>query len=437
MCGIVGYIGKQNALPIGLKALKRLEYRGYDSAGLAIFNMDKKEIKMVKTAGRIDLLEEKIKNSNFIGDTGIFHTRWATHGEPNEQNAHPHTDCKQNIFLVHNGIIENYKTLRDKLAKEGHKFITATDTETIAHLIEKFFNGNLEEAVIKALKLIRGTYGLAIISRDDPQKIVVARNSSPLLIGLGDKEYIIASDPAAIIDRTKKVIYLADNEVAVVTPEKFFITDLFQKKKEKIVEEIECNLEEAQKGGYPHFMLKEIFEAPEVIENAIRGRLVEKEGMAKLGGLEGVENKLGKIQRIIIGACGTARCASLVGEYMIEEYAGIPVETDFGSEFRYKKPIFDSSTAVIVISQSGETADTLAVVREAKRKKVFTLGIINVVGSLIAREADAGIYNHAGPEIAVASTKAFVSQLVILSLLTLFLGRQRDMSLVTGRRISQ
>lgn len=453
MCGIVGYIGKQNTLSIGLEALRRLEYRGYDSAGMAVFDSVKKEIHLIKVAGRIDLLEAKIKQSGFSGSPAIFHTRWATHGEPNEKNAHPHLDCKKNIYLVHNGIIENYKILRKKLIQEGHQFSSKTDTETIIHLIEKFFNGNLEEAVMKALKLIRGTYGLAIISRDDPEKIVVARNSSPLLIGLGEKEYIIASDPSAIIGRTKKVVYLDDGEVAVLTPEIFFITNLSRNKKEKLidlsinsesilskterVEEIDWDFKEAQRGGYPHFMLKEIFEAPEVIENALRGRLIKKDGLARLGGIAGVENKLCEIQRIIIGACGTARCAALVGEYMLEEYARIPVETDYGSEFRYKKSILDPSTAVITISQSGETADTLAVVREAKRKNILTLGITNVVGSMVARETDAGIYNHAGPEIAVVSTKAFISQLVVLALLTLFLGRQRDMSLVTGRRIAQ
>ncbi len=439
MCGIVGYIGKSNNPQIGLEALKRLEYRGYDSAGGAWFLPEKKEIFSLKTAGRIDSLEKEIQNTNFNlqGNPSIYHTRWATHGEPNEKNAHPHSDCQKNIYLVHNGIIENYRFLKERLKKEGHKFSSDTDTEILAHLIEKFFDGNLENAVSKALKFVKGTYGLAIISRDDSGKMVVARNSSPLLIGLGDKEYIIASDPAAIIGRTKKVIYLEDGEIAVLNPENFSITDFKQNRKEKLIEEIDWDLTEAQKGGFPHFMLKEIMEQPESIENTLRGRLVKKDGLAKLGGLELAEDRLREIKRIIIGACGTARCAALVGEYMFEEYAGIPVETDYGSEFRYKKPIFDSSTAVIAISQSGETADTLAVIREAKRKNILTLGITNVVGSMVAREADAGIYNHAGPEIAVASTKAFTSQLVVLALLTLFFGRQRDMSLVTGRRIVQ
>jgi len=328
MCGIVGYIGKQNDPKIGLEALKRLEYRGYDSSGAAIFNPEKKEISVLKAIGRIKNLEEKLPQSRIIGGPFIFHTRWATHGAPNLQNAHPHSDCQNNIHLVHNGIIENYKILKEKLIKEGHKFSSETDTEVLAHLIEKFFNGNLEKAIVKALKLVKGTYGLVIISRDDPEKIVVARNSSPLLIGLGDNEYIIASDPTAIIGRTKKVIYLSDGEIAVLAPEKFFITDLEQNKKEKLVEEIEWGLEEAQKGGFAHFMLKEIFETPEVIKNAVRGRLIEKEGVAKLGGLETIEEKLREINNLIIIACGTSYFASLIGGYMIEEYAGIPVRVD-------------------------------------------------------------------------------------------------------------
>jgi len=439
MCGIVGYIGKNQDIKIGLNALKRLEYRGYDSAGGAWFNLDKNEIFCVKSVGRISALEEKIDNSPFVlkGNPFIFHTRWSSHGKVNNENTHPHWDCAKDIFLVHNGIVENYKELKEKLEKEGHKFHSQCDSEVLTHLIEKFFQGNLEEATRKALCLVKGTYALAIISKNDPGKLILARNSAPLLIGLGENEFLAASDPSAVIAHTKKVIYLDDGEIAVLTPSQFSIQDLNQRKVEKVVNEIDWDLEESQKGGYPHFMLKEIMEQPESIENTLRGRLIIREGRAKLGGLEGAEKKLREIKRIIIGACGTARCAALVGEYMLEEYAGIPVETDYGSEFRYKKPIFDSSTVVIAISQSGETADTVAVVREAKQKNVFTLGIVNVVGSTIARETDAGVYNHAGPEIAVASTKAFTSQLAVLALFTLFLGRQRDISLVMGRRIAQ
>lgn len=435
MCGIVGYIGKQNNPKIGLEALKRLEYRGYDSAGAAIFNPEKKEVFVLKAVGRIKNLEEKFPQSRIIGCPFIFHTRWATHGAPNTKNAHPHSDCQNNIHLVHNGIIENYKSLKEKLLEEGHRFSSETDTEVLAHLIEKFFNGNLEEAVIKALRLVKGTYGLIIISRDDPEKIVVARNSSPILIGLGDKEYIVASDPSAIIGQTKKVIYLDDGEVAVLSPEKFFITDLEENKKEKLIEEIEWDLEEAQKGGFAHFMLKEIYETPEVIENAIRGKLIPKEGTAMLGGLASVAKKLRDIENLIICACGTAYFASLIGEYMLEEYAGIPVEVEYGSEFRYRKPVLDKKTAFLSVSQSGETADTLASLKEAKRKGILTLGIVNVVGSSLAREVDAGIYNHAGPEIGVAATKTFVSQITILALLALYLGRQRQLSQVMGQRI--
>ena len=439
MCGIVGYIGKHNNPQIGIEALKRLEYRGYDSAGAAWFLPERKEIFSLKTAGRIDVLEKKIQEANFLseGNPAIYHTRWATHGEPNEMNAHPHSDCQKNIYLVHNGIIENYKLLKEKLKREGHQFSSETDTEIFAHLIEKFFAGNLEEATRKALKLVKGTYGLAIISRDDPTKLVVAKNSSPLLIGFGEGEYIVASDPAAIIGRTKKVVYLEDGEIAVLGPDKFFITDLAQNPKEKIAEEIKWNVEEAQKRGFPHFMLKEIFEAPEVIENAIRGRLIEKEGIAKLGGLEKVETQLRNIENLIIIACGTSYFAGLVGEYMIEEYVKIPVEIEYGSEFRYRSPLLSKKTAVLAISQSGETADTLASFREAKRKGILTLGIVNTIGSSLAREVDAGIYNHAGPEIGVASTKTFISQLAILVLLTLFLGRQRGMSQVMGQRIAK
>jgi len=437
MCGIVGYIGKQNDPRIGLEALKRLEYRGYDSAGAAIFDPQKKDIFTIKAVGKIKNLEEKISHLKISGSPFIFHTRWATHGAPTLKNAHPHTDCSRNIHLVHNGIIENYRDLKEKLAKEGHKFSTETDTEVLAHLIEKFFNGNLEKAVTKALKLVKGTYGLVIISREDPGKIVVARNSSPLLVGLGDKEFIVASDPAAIIGQTKKVIYLDDNEVVVLTPEKFFIANPGQNGKEKLIEEIEWDIEEAQKGGFPHFMLKEIFEAPEVIENAIRGRLILREGLAKFGGLENIEEKLREIKNLIICACGTSYYAGLVGEYMFEEYGGISTDVEYGSEFRYRKPVLDRKTAFLCISQSGETTDTLASLREAKRKGIPTLGIINVIGSSLAREVDAGIYNHAGPEIGVASTKTFISQVVILALLTLFLGRQRQMSQVMGQRIAR
>jgi len=434
MCGIVGYISKKdnpNSLRLGIEALRRLEYRGYDSSGFAAYDKDKKEIVCQRAVGKISKLEEKIGNNNHYKSANpvILHTRWATTGTVTEENAHPHCDCKRNIWLVHNGIIENYQALKEKLKAEGHKFITETDTEVIAHLIEKFFQGNLEEAVKEALALVKGTYGLVVISRDDPNKIVAARLSSPLLIGLGEDEYIVASDPAAVIAHTNKVIYLDDGEIVTITPDKFIMG------KEKKPEQIDWDLEAAQKSGYDHFMLKEIMEQPESIENSLRGRMLFEEGKARLGGLSSVQQKLADIERINIVACGTAYYAGLIGEYMLEEYAGIPTEVDYGSEFRYRKPVLDKKNTVLAISQSGETADTLGAVKEAKEKGLMTIGIVNVIGSTLTRETEAGIYNHAGPEIGVASTKAFTSQLTIIALLTVFLGRQRQMSLVMGQRI--
>jgi len=436
VCGIVGYIGNKNAVSVGLDGLKRLEYRGYDSAGMASLEKTGR-IYCEKLAGRVAVLDDKLSRKRPESNIAIMHTRWATHGKPTSKNAHPHWDCKKEIFVVHNGIIENYKELKEKLEKQGHKFISETDTEVLPHLIENFFRGNLEEAVRRALKLVKGTYGIAVISQNDPGKIVIARNSSPLLVGIGKDEYIIASDASAVISYTKNVVYLKDEEIGVITPKDFQILTLDKQSVKKDIQELEWDIEEAEKGGFPHFMLKEIFEQPEAIENAIRGRLIGKEGLAKLGGLEDVEKKLRKIKKIIIIACGTSYYAGLVGEYMLEEYAGIPTDVEYASEFRYRKPVLDKDTAIIAISQSGETADTLAAIKEVKRKGVLTLGIVNVVGSTIARETDAGVYNHAGPEIGVASTKAFVSQLSILALFTLFLGRQRQMSLVMGKRIAQ
>lgn len=435
MCGIVGYISKNTkpeSLRLGIEALKRLEYRGYDSAGFAFWDERKKEILSQKAVGKITNLEQKIDPGvSIFANPLILHTRWATHGGVTEKNAHPHCDCKRNIWVVHNGIIENYKVLKRKLEKEGHKFTSETDTEVIAHLIEKFFDGNLEEAVRKSLGYLEGTYGLAIISRDDPGKIVAARLSSPLLIGLGKDQYLVASDPSAVIAHTRKVVYLEDGEIASISPDKFVIY------KEKKPEDIEWSLEQYEKGGFPHFMLKEIMEQPETLEDAIRGRLILEEGTAKLGGLQSVEKKLRQVDKIYLVACGTARHAALVGEYMIEECAGIVTKTDAASEFRYRKPILDRNSAVLAISQSGETADTLAAVREAKARGILTLGITNVVGSSQARETDAGVYTRAGPEIAVASTKAFTSQLLVLALFALFLGRQHQLPLTTGESIAK
>ena len=437
MCGIVGYIGKQNDIKLGLAALRRLEYRGYDSAGVAVFNQKKNRIFSLKKAGRIDNLEKEIlisNNSDLEGSPSLFHTRWATHGGVTDQNAHPHCDCQENIWLIHNGIIENYQELKTFLQKEGHRFTSETDTEVVAHLIEKNFKGNLEEAVRASLPQIKGAYALAIIARDDPGKLVAARLSSPLVIGVSENngnEYLVASDATAIVPFTKKIIHLEDNEIAVIGQNNFLII------KEKQPEILEMEAEDTQKGGYPHFMLKEIMEGAEAVENSIKGRLIEEEGLARLGGLQDVEKELRKIKRLNIVACGTASYAALVGRYMLEEYAGIPVEVDIGSEFRYRKPIMDENSALLCVSQSGETADTLAAMREIKRRGILALGIVNATGSTLARETNAGVYNHIGPEIGVAATKSFISQLTILALLTLYLGRQRGLSLVKGQRIVQ
>lgn len=428
MCGIVGYIGKKPAFPILLSGLKRLEYRGYDSYGFCVLNQQNEPF-LYKKVGKISEAEKELSGLNVEGNIGQAHTRWSTTGAVTNENAHPHFDCAKNIFLVHNGIIENYQELKEKLIKDGHYFNSECDTEVMAHLIEKYFRGNLEEAIRRALKEVKGTYGLVVIAKNDPQKIVAARLSSPLLLGIGQDEVLVASDPTAVITHTRQIVNLDDNEIAVITPSNFHIL------KEKPITTIEWTPEEAEKGGYPHFMLKEIMEEPEAIENAIRGRLVSEEGAVKLGGLTNISEKLREINRLILVACGTAHYAAKVGEYMLEEYAGLLTETDIASEFRYRKPVVDKNTAAIFISQSGETADTLAALREMKEKGILTLGITNVIGSTQTRETDAGVYTRSGPEIAVASTKAFLGQLAILAMLTVYLGRQREMTLVMGKRI--
>jgi glucosamine--fructose-6-phosphate aminotransferase (isomerizing) len=432
MCGIVGYISKNSdkrSIDFGLEALKRLEYRGYDSSGLAFLDKSGQVI-CKKAVGRIANLEKKISNNGFCAvDPVILHTRWATHGGVTEANAHPHCDCKNNIFVVHNGIVENYVLLKEQLAREGHKFCSDTDTEVIAHLIEKFFNGNLEEAVRKALSYLTGTYGLAVISSRDPDKIVAARLSSPLLIGLADDHFLIASDASAIIAHTRKVVYLDDGEIAVINRENFTVI------REKKTEELDWPDDQGGKDDYPHYMIKEIMEQPASIEQSLKGRLVAEEGNAKLGGLDTVAERLRNIDNIYIVGCGTARHAGLLGEYMLEEYAGIRAKTEAASEFRYRKTLLDNKTALLAISQSGETADTLAAIKDASKRGVMTLGITNVVGSTQSRETDAGVYTRCGPEIGVASTKAFTSQVVTLVLFTMFLGRQRQLTSTTGQRI--
>src|SRR6188474_3567456 len=433
MCGIVGYVGPRLATPLLLEGLKRLEYRGYDSAGVAIMNGV--GVETVKEAGKISRLEAMLAAKPVQGTTGIAHTRWATHGPPNQVNAHPHVSDDGTIAVVHNGIIENATVLRKMLEAQGYVFRSDTDTEVLAHLIEETFEGNLEDAVIEALRQVEGTYGIAVVSSIDSHKIVAARKGSPLLIGLGDNEYFIASDVSAILAHTRKVVYLDDGEMAVVDRHGYRIVDLNATEVTKKVSRIDWDLGQIERGGFAHFMLKEIFEQPQTLEQTMRGRLLDDEGTSKLGGLNLTDDELLSFDNIVITACGTSWHSALIGEHMIEELARIPVEVEYASEFRYRNPIITPRTLCIVISQSGETADTLAAMREAKHRGARTLGIVNVVGSTIAREADGGIYIHAGPEIGVASTKAFTSQVIALLLLTLKLGRLRDLSILRGREI--
>ena len=433
MCGIIGYIGTRGATPLLLEGLKRMEYRGYDSAGVAVMNGSGVETR--KAAGKISRLEAALKASPVDGDMGIGHTRWATHGVPNECNAHPHIDCKGDIAVVHNGIIENSGTLKKELIAHGHTFVSETDTEVIAHLIEEAFDGNLEDAVIEALWQIEGTYGIAVVSSKDKNKIVAARKGSPLLIGLGDGEYYVASDVSAILAQTREVVYLDDGDVAVLTRDGYTILDQRAQQLERRVSKIDWDLDQIERGGFDHFMLKEIFEQPATVENCMRGRLLVDEGTSKLGGLNMTDEELLKFDNILITACGTSWHSALIGEHMLESLARIPVEVEYASELRYRNPIVTDKTLCIVISQSGETADTLAAMREAKSRGARTYGIVNVVGSTIARESDGGIYVHAGPEIGVASTKAFTSQVIALLLFTLKLARLRNLSMVDGKEI--
>jgi glucosamine--fructose-6-phosphate aminotransferase (isomerizing) len=435
MCGIVGYVGPREATPVLLSGLKRLEYRGYDSAGVALMNGHGLQTR--KAVGKIVMLENVVTADPIEGSIGIAHTRWATHGVPNECNAHPHHDCTGTIAVVHNGIIENFGALRRMLEGHGHRFESETDTEVLAHLIEAAFDGNLEEAVIDSLHLVEGTYGIAVVSSNDPGKIVAARKGSPLLLGLGDGENFLASDVAAILQYTRDVVYLDDGEMAVITADSYRVFDLQSVAREKRVSKIDWDLDMIEKGGFAHFMLKEIFEQPTTIENTMRGRLVIEDGFSKLGGLNLTKEELLNIDNIVITACGTSWHSALIGELLIEELARIPVEVEYASEFRYRNPIITPRTLCVVISQSGETADTLAAMREAKRRGAKTLGLVNVVGSTITREDDGGIYLHAGPEIGVASTKAFTSQVMALLLLTLKLARLRDLSVMRGREIAE
>jgi glucosamine--fructose-6-phosphate aminotransferase (isomerizing) len=433
MCGIVGYIGEQNCIPILLEGLKRLEYRGYDSAGIAC--IENSEIVVQKAAGKISVLEKLLAQKDYYARLGIGHTRWATHGEPSDINAHPHIDDKGRIAVVHNGIIENYQSLRTLLQKKGHIFITDTDTEIIAHLISEYYDGDLLEAVRMAMTQVDGTYGIAVVSLDNPDRIVAARLGSPLVIGNGEGENFVASDVAAILRHTNQVVYLEDRELAEITRDGFRISKIDKTVVSPKVQDISWSLDMIEKSGYEHFMLKEIMEQPTTLRNAMRGRLNFEEGTVRLNGLNLQYKELCQIKRILLTACGTSWHAGLIGEYLIEEQARIPVEVEYASEFRYRNPIIDRDTVLFVISQSGETADTLAALREARRKGATCLGICNVVGSSIARETDGGVYIHAGPEIGVASTKAFTSQIMVLSLITILLGRMRHMSMERGSQL--
>ena len=437
MCGIVGYIGDKNCVPILINGLKRLEYRGYDSAGLGILTNNKSVF--IKNKGKVSLLEERVEKSDLSGNVGIGHTRWATHGIPNEINAHPHFNLSKNLFVIHNGIIENFRTLKKGLEKLGYIFQTETDSEVLPHLIDSFLNRGfpLFKAVRLALTEVEGTYGIAVIYEGEPDKIIAARKGSPLVIGLGDNENFIASDVSAILAHTKQVIYLEDGELVEVYKDRFVAKTITDAEIEKEVHEISMTLDEIDKGGYSHFMLKEIMEQPETINNSMRGRILFDKGTSILGGLTDVVGRLINSKRIIITACGTSWHAGLVGEYMFEQFCRIPTEVEYASEFRYRNPIINQDDAIFFISQSGETADTLAALREAKLRGALVLGICNVVGSSIPRETMSGVYTHAGPEIGVASTKAFTSQLVVLALITLLIARRKDMSEVDGRSIAE
>jgi glucosamine--fructose-6-phosphate aminotransferase (isomerizing) len=434
MCGIVGYIGRRTALPIIIEGIKRLEYRGYDSSGVAIVN-DEHTLKVVKKEGKIVELERSLPDPKTLtGTVGIAHTRWATHGAPTEVNAHPHTDTEGTVAVVHNGIIENYIHLKNRLQSHGIEFRSDTDTEVLAHLIAWFLkqHDDLTTAVRETIKLVEGTFGIAVVSSRFPNRIVAARRGSPLILGIGDHEFFVTSDVNAIIIHTQKVIYLEDNEVVTVTPDNFELTTINNENVEAKVSVVDWDVSSIQKGEFAHFMLKEIFEQPISVANAFRGRLMDSLSSARLGGLGLSGADLRQVKQIQLIACGTSWHAGLIGEYLIEDLARIPVDVEYAGEYRYRNPVIPDDTLVFTISQSGETADTLAALREARVRGTRVLGITNVVGSSIARESDGGVYIHAGAEIGVASTKAFTSQVTVLSLLGLLLGRMRHLSPISG-----
>ena len=433
MCGIVGYTGSREAAPLIIEGLQRLEYRGYDSAGVTVQNG--KGLVTHKLAGRVMRLNERLTSSPVHGSSGIGHTRWATHGAPNDRNSHPHLDCAGIISVVHNGIIENADVLRLRLEAEGHVFASETDTETLAHLLETAGGDTLEERMLAALPLVEGTFGLAAMWAREPGKLVVARRGSPLLVGVGDGEFFVASDASAVLAHTRQVIYLDDGDLAVLTPTGYRIVDLDSRDQAREVSAIDWDLEDLALGGHPHFMHKEIFEQPETVKAALRGRLVFDDGAVRLNGLNLSHEQVAGLNRIVIVACGTSWHAALVGRHVIEEIAGIPVVVEYASEYRYRRVLEVPGTLCLAVSQSGETADTLEAIRAARRAGCLIRGIVNVVGSSIARETDGGIYLHAGPEVGVASTKAFTSQVVALLLFALHLGRQRGVSCEAGREL--
>ncbi len=437
MCGIVGYLGGKQAYPILVEGLKRLEYRGYDSAGVALQQDYDGRLFLAKTRGRISALEALVEGQDTGGTLGIAHTRWATHGAPNDVNAHPHTDASGKLAVVHNGIIENWSALRQLLEQDGVEFRSDTDTEVLAHLFARYYEGNLAKAVQAGLQEVRGAYGIAVIHADEPDVMIAARNGSPLIVGVGEDEYIVASDASAIIEHTTNVIFLEDNEMAIIGRETLQTSTIDAIPTHKQIEQVEWSLEQIEKKGYPHFMLKEIMEQPESLGDTLRGRLDPDAGEVRLGGIQDVGRQLTHLRRIIITACGTAWHAGLVGEYLFEDLVRIPTEVDYASEFRYRNPIIDEGTVVIAISQSGETADTRAALREARLKGALVLGIVNCVGSTIARETDAGVYLHCGPEIGVASTKAFSSQLEVLLMMAVFMGRRRHLAPYQAAEIIQ
>jgi glucosamine--fructose-6-phosphate aminotransferase (isomerizing) len=437
MCGIIGYIGNRNCVPLLIEGLKRLEYRGYDSAGIGVIQSGKSLI--IKNKGKVSELQNKVEQLKIKSEIGLGHTRWATHGIPNEINAHPHQNGEGTLFLIHNGIIENYKILKKALQLDGYKFSSETDTEVLAHLIDSFLKKGYDifKSTQFALQEVDGAYGIAVIYSLEPDKIIAARKGSPLIIGLGEDENFVASDVSAVLAHTKNVIYLEDGEIALLTKDDYSFKTINDDEVIKEVQEISMTLDEIDKGGYPHFMLKEIMEQPESLRNSIRGRVLLEEGTAKLGGLENIIDDLLDVDRFLITACGTSWHAGLVAEYMFEQFIRVPTEVEYASEFRYRNPIINKKDAVFFISQSGETADTLAALRETKLRGGIALGVCNVVGSSIARESDSGVYIHAGPEIGVASTKAFTSQLIVFALITLLIARRRNLSIENGREIAK